>query len=155
DASNSADVAFGRVIPGRWKKASAANRPVFVVQIDFADFDRVIGDERVREAYNVGWGFLHELDHVVNDTVDATSAGETGECEAHLNQMRRECDLPERRDYYYTLSPLTADSTFMTRLVRLAFEEPNTARRKKKRYWLTWDATVVGGLEQNQVVALR
>ncbi|HEV2827759.1 MAG TPA: hypothetical protein VGW76_09140, partial [Pyrinomonadaceae bacterium] len=46
DASNSADVAFGRVIPGRWKKASAANRPVFVVQIDFADFDRVIGDER-------------------------------------------------------------------------------------------------------------
>jgi hypothetical protein len=155
DASNSAEVAFGRVIPGKWKNLNPDNPPAFVIQIDFQDFDRLMGDERAREAFNVGWGFLHELDHIVNDSVDATSVGETGECEANLNQMRRECNLPERRDYFFTLSPLTADSTFMTRLVRLAFEEPNTASRKKKRYWLTWDATVVGGLEQNQVAALR
>jgi hypothetical protein len=155
DASNSSDVAFGRVIPGKWKNFSSDNPPAFVIQIDFQDFDRLMGDERALQAFNVGWGFLHELDHIVNDSVDATSAGETGECEANLNLMRRECNLPERRDYFFTLSPLTADSTFMTRLVRLAFEEPNTVSRKKKRYWLTWDATVVGGLEQNQVAALR
>ncbi|HUS11252.1 MAG TPA: hypothetical protein VMZ30_12370 [Pyrinomonadaceae bacterium] len=161
DASNRSDVAFCRVIAGRWKKASAADPPGFVVQIDFVDFERLIGDERALEAFNVGWGFLHELDHIVNNSADAASDGETGECEAHLNQMRRESNLPERTNYFYTLSPLTTDSTFITRLVRLAFEEPTAATNKKaasgkkKRYWLTWDATVVGGLERNQVAGLR
>src|SRR5882724_8709907 len=78
EASNRSDVAFCRVIPGRWKKNTAGSPPVFVVQIDFADFDQVVGDELALEAFNVGWGMLHELDHVVNDDADATSLGETG-----------------------------------------------------------------------------
>lgn len=127
---------------------------MFVVQIDFADFDHVVGDERALAAFNVGWGLLHELDHVVNDSADATSVGEAGACEAHINQMRRECNLPERADYFSTLSPLATDTSFMTRLVRLAFEEQASANNKKKRYWLIWDARVVGGLEQNQIAAL-
>jgi hypothetical protein len=155
DASNRSDVAFCRVIPGRWKKNAADSPPVFVVQIDFADFDQVVGDERTLEAFNVGWGLLHELDHIINDSPDATALGETGECEAHINQMRRECNLPERANYFFTLSPLAADTTFMTRLVRLAFEEQRPATNKKKRYWLIWDANVVGGLEQNQIAVLR
>ena len=154
DASNRSDVAFCRVIPGRWTRNATGKPPVFVVQIDFADFDQVVGDERALEAFNVGWGLLHELDHVVSDSPDAASLGETGECEAHINQMRRECNLPERADYFSTLSPLARNTTFMTRLVRLAFEEQKPATRKK-RYWLIWDATVVGGLEQNQIAALR
>ena len=155
DASHRSDVAFGRVIPGRWKTNAASAPPAFVVQIDFADFDQVVGDESALEAFNVGWGLLHELDHVVNDDADATSLGETGECEAHINQMRRECNLPERADYFSTLLPLTADSAFTTRLVRLAFEQQQPPTNKKKRYWVIWDANVVGGLEVNQVVALR
>jgi len=155
DASNRSDVAFCRVIPGRWKKNVAGNPPVFVVQIDFVDFDQVVGDGQALEAFNVGWGLLHELDHTVNDSPDAMSLGETGECEAHVNQMRRECDLPERTEYFSTLLPLTADSTFMTRFVRLAFEQQQPATNKKKRYWIIWDANVVGGLEQNQIAALR
>ena len=98
DASNSTDVAFCRVIPGRWKESAIGRPRVFVLQIDFADFEQIVGDERALEAFNVGWGFLHELDHVVNDSPDATALGDTGECEAHINQMRRECDLPERAD---------------------------------------------------------
>ena len=155
DASNRSDVAFCRVIPGRWKKNAAGSPPVFVVQIDFADFDQVVGDERALEAFNVGWGLLHELDHIVNDSPDATSLGETGECEAHINQMRRECNLPQRADYFSTLLPLTADSAFMTRFVRLAFEQQQPSTNKKKRYWVIWDANVVGGLEPNQIAALR
>ena len=123
DASNSSEVAFCRVIPGRWKQQAAGMPPVFVVQIDFADFDQVVGDERALEAFNVGWGFLHELDHVVNDSPDATSLGESGECEAHINQMRRECNLPERADYFSTLLPIDYGA-FRTRLVRIAFEQP-------------------------------
>ena len=147
DASNRLDVAFCRVIPGRWKKNIAGSAPVFVVQIDFADFDRVVGDERALEAFNVGWGFLHELDHIANDSRDALALGETGECEAHINQMRRECNLPERADYFSTLMPGTSESTFVTRLVRLAFEQRQPEVNKKKRYWIVWDASMVGGLE--------
>ena len=132
DASNSSEVAFCRVIPGRWKENAVGKPPVFVLQIDFADFEQVVGDERALEAFNVGWGFLHELDHVVNDSPDATSLGDTGECEAHINQLRRECDLPERADYFFTFSPLTTDTTFTTRLVRLAFEEQKPASKKKR-----------------------
>jgi hypothetical protein len=154
DASNSSEVAFCRVVPGRWKQHAAGMPPVFVVQIDFADFDQVVGDERALEAFNIGWGFLHELDHVVNDSPDATSLGESGECEAHINQMRRECNLPERADYFSTL--LTIDyGAFRTRLVRIAFEQPLPAANKKKRYWLVWDANVVGGQEQTAIAALR
>lgn len=154
DASNSSAVAFCRVVPGRWKENAAGRPPVFVVQIDFADFDQVVGDERALEAFNVGWGFLHELDHIVNDSLDPSSLGDSGECESHLNRMRRECNLPKRVEYFSTLSPLAADRTFTTRLVRLAFEE-QAAATKKKRYWLIWDASVVGGLEENQIAALR
>src|SRR5258705_10168912 len=154
DASNSSEVAFCRVIPGRWKEDAAGKPPVFVIQIDFADFDQVLGDERALEAFNVGWGFLHELDHIVNDSADATALGDSGECEAHINQMRRECNLPERADYFSTLLPI-ADGTFRTRLVRIAFEQPLPAANKKKRYWVIWDANVIGGQEQNVIAALR
>jgi len=154
DASNSSDVAFCRVIPGRWKENAAGKPPAFVVQIDFADFDQVVGDELALEAFNVGWGFLHELDHIVNDSPDATSLGDAGECETHINQMRRECNLPERADYFSTLLPI-ADGTFRTRLVRIAFEQPLPAANKKKRYWVLWDANVIGGQVQNAIAALR
>ena len=154
DASNSSDVAFCRVIPGRWKENAAGKPPAFVVQIDFADFDQVVGDEPALEAFNVGWGFLHELDHIVNDSADATALGDSGECEAHINQMRRECNLPERADYFSTLLPI-ADGTFRTRLVRIAFEQPLPAANKKKRYWVVWDANVIGGQEQNVIASLR
>ncbi len=155
DASNHSDVAFCRVIPGRWKRNATGNPPVFVVQIDFSDFDQVVGDQRALEAFNVGWGLLHELDHIVNDSADATSHGETGECEGHINQMRLECNLPQRTGYFYTLLPLSADSTFTTRFVRLAFEQQQPQTKKKKRYWVIWDANVVGGVEANQIAALR
>lgn len=154
DASNSSDVAFCRVIPGRWKQNANDKPPAFVVQIDFADFDQVVGDDRALEAFNVGWGFLHELDHIVNDSPDAVSLGDTGECEAHINQMRRECNLPERAEYFSTLLPI-ADGAFRTRLVRIAFEQSLPAANKKKRYWVVWDANVIGGQEQNTIAALR
>jgi hypothetical protein len=155
DASNSSAVAFCRVIPGRWKSAASTSPPAFVVQIDFADFDQLVGDARALDAFNVGWGLLHELDHIAHDSPDAVLLSETGECEAHINQMRRECNLPERARYFSTLMPGTSESTFATRLVRLAFEQRQPEVNKKKRYWLVWDATMVGGLEQNQLAVLR
>ena len=153
-AKNRSEVAFCRVIPGRWKKNAANSPPVFVVQVDFADFDQIVGDEPALEAFNVGWGLLHELDHIVYDSPDPTSLAETGECEAHLNQMRRECNLPERAAYFSTRLPIGTDRDFTTRFVRLAFEQLDTSANKPKRYWIVWDANVVGGLEPSQLAAL-
>ncbi|MGH9970131.1 MAG: hypothetical protein ACREBG_20375 [Pyrinomonadaceae bacterium] len=156
DASRSSAVAFSQVIPGRWKRAPPDNPPAFVVQIDFADFEHVLGDERALQAFDVGWAVLHEFDHIVNDSKDATSLDETGECESHINQMRRECNLPQRADYFFTFLPLAKDSAFITRLVRLAFDQEQKTANKRKRYWLVWDANVVGGMyEQKQVASMR
>ncbi len=154
DASNRPDVVFCRVIEARWTKEESGKPPVFVILIDFADFSHVTGDRAARAAFNVGWGVLHEIDHVVHDSVDPAEAGETGECEEAINQMRRECGLAERTEYFFTYLPGATSSDFMTRYVRIAFEQrkPDT---KKKRYWLIWDAALVGGLDEQKQVASR
>lgn len=153
DASNRADVVFARVIPGRWKNQAAEKPAVFVVLIDFADFDHLMGDQQALAAFDVGWGLLHEIDHVVNDSADADGLGRTGECEAHINQMRRECNLPQRTEYLSTFFPHAEESTFKTRLVRLAFEQEDTMTKKQRRYWLIWDASQVGGLDSAREIA--
>ena len=151
DASRNLDVVFMRVIPGQWKTGNGP--PAFVIQIDFVDFDRVIGDQPAREAFDVGWALLHELEHVANDSLDAQVFGETGDCEQRINQMRAECGLPQRTEYFYTFSPLTRNSTFSSRLVRLAFEQTASGSGKKRRYWIVWDANLVGGLERSKELA--
>ena len=154
DVSGHRDVVFMRVIPGRWKTIDGP--PAFVVQIDFADFDRVMGDEQALEAFNVGWGLLHELDHIANDSRDATAFADAGECETRINEMRLECNLPQRIAYFYTSSPLTENTSFATKLMRLAFEQIQPGSNKKRRYWVIWDANVIGGLDQQkEVAALR
>lgn len=155
-ASRNSNVAFMRVVPGAWKTASSRRPPAFVIQIDFADFDYVMGDGPALAAFDMGWGLLHELDHIANDSLDPEALGETGECEARINEMRIECGLPQRTDYFYSFSPLTQDTTFTTRLVRLAFDQSPLGVAKKKRYWIVWDANLVGGIDsQKQVAVLR
>lgn len=151
DASRHSEVVFSRVMPSKWKYETPNSPRAFVIQIDFADFHHVTGDRMALQAFDVGWVVLHELDHIVNDSFDAEYSGETGECEHHINQMRRECHLPQRADYFYSLLPITPDSTFITRFVRLAFDQESAGN--KKRYWLLWDASLVGGLDQQKQIA--
>jgi hypothetical protein len=153
DASGSAEVVFCRVVEGRWKSGTGGNPPAFVVQIDFADFSHVMGDEDARAAFNAGWGMMHEIDHVVRDSVDPDGPGSAGECERSINQMRRECGLAERASYFYTFMPGAQSGDFKTRFVRLAFERARS-QSKRRRYWLFWDAEIVGGLPAaNQLAA--
>jgi len=144
DASNRPDVIFCRVIPGRWINNKHGDVPAYVVLIDFADFDHLMGDKAALKAFDVGWGFLHELDHVINDSTDPQSLSESGECEEHINLMRRECNLPLRTDYFFTFFPHAANSDFKTRFVRLAFKQDDAGSAKHRRYWIIWDATLVG-----------
>ena len=156
DASSRADVAFCRVVPARWLTPNGSKLSAFVVLIDFADFSRLLGDEKALAAFNVGWGLLHELDHVVSDSKDADGAGLLGDCESHINDMRREVGLPQRVEYFYRQSSLKTDPNFNNKLVRLAFEIYDASKSRSRRYWLMWDATAVGGLvTSNQTAATR
>jgi len=153
DASKRQDVVFCRVIPGRWKNSAVSNPPAYIVLIDFADFDHLMGDTEALKAFDVGWGFLHEIDHVINDSSDPATVGIAGDCEDHINLMRRECNLPVRSDYFFSFFPHAEESPFRTRLVRLAFDHDDVMSAKHRRYWLIWDATVVGGLNMREQVA--
>lgn len=153
DASNRFDVVFCSVIKGRWRKETAASSPVYIILIDFADFSHLVGDKPALAAFDVGWGVMHEINHVVHDSTDAERAGETGECEGLINQMRRECGLAERADYYFTFLPGTYGSAFITRFVHMAFDQKNPDGSGKKRHWLMWDANLVGGLNNQRQLA--
>lgn len=156
DASGRQDVVFCRVVEGRWKTDAENKPPVFVVLVDFTDFSHVMGDKAALAAFNVGWGVLHEIEHVVNDSVDPASAGEAGQCEAFINRMRRECDLAERAEYFFTHFPGSLPDGLSTRYVRLPFDRQDPETKKKRRYWVMWDAMLVGGLpEEKEIAGMR
>ncbi|HKR14081.1 MAG TPA: hypothetical protein VJT15_18605 [Pyrinomonadaceae bacterium] len=146
DASSRKDVVFCRVVPGKFAGELPAGVDVYLVLIDFDDFRQVSGDKQARAAFDVGWAVLHEIDHVVEDSQDPTTDTSLGECEAHINEMRRELGLPTRNSYFFSFLPIKNDPNFMSRFVRLGFDHTNSASAKTKRYWLIWDAAIVGGL---------
>jgi hypothetical protein len=149
DTSNRADVIFGRVSEARWKHESDARAAAFLVQIDFADFSHVRGDEEARAAFNAGWVLLHEISHVTQDATDTSRADEPGDCESLVNLMRRECELAVRAEYHFRPFPSQERGEFRTRYVRLAFEWADPATNKKRRLWLIWDAGLVGGVAED------
>lgn len=146
DASSRSDVAFCRVVRGRWLRGESTKPPAYVVLIDFTDFHQLSGDAEARAAFDVGWGLLHEIDHVVSGSEDAKDAKAIGACEDHINEMRLEVGLPVRADYFFTRAYLKADANFNARYVRLSFERRDQSSLQTKRYWLVWDAVTVGGL---------
>ena len=155
DASGHPDVAFSRVLEGRWKDGSEGRPPAYVIQIDFTDFSHVRGDGAALAAFNAAWGLLHEIEHAVKDSTDAEGPGKAGECEEAINRMRRECGLAERAEYFYTPLPGDGSGDFKTRYVRLAFKDERAASHKPRRYWLYWDAALTGGAPGGDQVASR
>lgn len=143
DASSRKDVVFCRVVTGKLDRVPVAE--VFVVLIDFADFRQVSGDKQARAAFDVGWAVLHEIDHVVEDSEDPKT-DIPGDCEAHINRMRRELGLPVRNSYFFSYLPVKNAGNVISRFVRLGFEDESDRASKKKRYWLLWDAALVGGV---------
>lgn len=152
DVSRDPGVVFSRVRYAKAKNQALQAKAFFVIQLDFSDFQHVTGDQLALKAFDLGWVVLHELDHIVNDSLDANYAWETGDCETHINLMREECGLPVRQDYFFTFLPAPTDSVFSRRFVRLAFEKDLGGTRT--RFWLVWDADLVG-LPDKQIASLK
>ena len=150
DANARKDVVFCRVVLGSMEQVTSSE--VYVVLIDFADFRQVTGDKQALAAFDVGWAVLHEIDHVVEDSQDPQE-DVAGDCEGHINRMRRELSLPVRNSYFFSFLPVKNDGTVISRFVRLGFDQYDPASAKRKRYWLIWDAAVVGGLASDERVA--
>ena len=146
DASSRKDVVFCRVVLGKLMRETAGESEVNIVLIDFDDFRQVSGDKQARAAFDVGWAVLHEIDHVVTDSRDPDHDTSLGDCETHINQMRRELGLPTRNSYFFSFLPVKNDANLVSRFVRLRFDHVNNSSTKRKRYWLIWDAAIVGGL---------
>ena len=154
DSSSRSDVAFCQVHETLPKFDRAIPNRVFVILIDFTDFQNVMGDKRALAAFDVGWAFLHELDHIIADSHDPHATLTSGECETHINNMRKELDLPIRMDYFFSSLPVNPDPRLVSRFVRLRFEQREPSR-KTKRYWVIWDAAIVGGLPSDRLVSSR
>lgn len=146
DASSRKDVVFCRVELGSLEQSSIYSSEVYVVLIDFADFRQVTGDKQALAAFDVGWAVLHEIDHVVEGSEDPEQ-DVAGDCEDHINRMRRELGLPLRNNYFYSFLPVKNDGNLISRFVRLGFEQEFGKPSKRRRYWVVWDAAVVGGLD--------
>lgn len=145
-ASARKEVVFCRVVLAKPEADSSKQSEVHLVQIDFSDFQQITGDKQARAAFNVGWAVLHEIEHVVSDSSDPQQDDSAGNCEGHINKMRRELGLPVRSSYFFTFLPVKNDSNLVSRFVRLGFDEESGPASKRRRYWLIWDAAVVGGL---------
>lgn len=152
-AGSRSDVVFCRVELIHWPQADGTEPPTYRVIVDFSDFRHVSGDREARAAFDIGWAVLHELEHVVNNSQDAAFADVDGDCEANINRMRIELGLAIRKSYFFTFLPLKTDLDLITKFVRLAFERRDSSSSKPKRYWLIWDAALVGGLPSNTQTA--
>ncbi|MGH9838495.1 MAG: hypothetical protein ACREEM_06910 [Blastocatellia bacterium] len=146
----SPDVSFARLALGMDSPNphTSAIFSVYPVQLDFADFSRLRGDRPACQAFDLGVAILHELAHGVWQLRDAEQAGaEPGECEAYINQIRRELRLPERQTYQARAHLGSLIGQFSTQLIAelhfvSAGDTPGQA--KPKRYRLQWEAERVG-----------
>ena len=129
--------------------SSGAKIDVFPLEIDFSDFSKLRGDSQALAAFDLGFVILHELGHAALNLRDAT--GDTqglGECEALINRIRRELNLPERQTYVaqtYTTATFTT-TRFSTQLAELVFarEVEKQGRTRIEKFNLRWEALVVG-----------
>ncbi len=93
-------VAFGAFISTQFNSSEKGALSFNRIQLDFKDFRELRGDASVLETFDPGFVFLHELAHGVWELPDEGRGG-LGECEAYINQIRRQLGLPERLRYHY------------------------------------------------------
>ncbi len=154
-------IAFARIgAPISYQSlASRARIEVLPIEIDFSDFDRLRGDPEVIAAFDLGMVILHELAHGALRLPDAKLGSELlGECETHINQIRRELELPERQTYLARVAERPSSSGSSTRPVaELIFTriKPGARGDKRQFFFLSWEAQLVGQSQTDVITRQR
>jgi len=93
-------IAFGAFISTEFNNKEKGLVAFNRIQLDFKDFGELRGEQRLLDAFDPAFVFLHEIAHGVWELPDEGRGG-LGECEAFINQIRRQLGLPERLRYHY------------------------------------------------------
>jgi hypothetical protein len=146
---SSPHVAFARILETEDKEIGEPGKRMTIsqVQLDFADFDRLSGAREARESFEIGIALLHELVHGVLKLKDPSELNQIGECDAHVNQMRRELHLPERLYYYPNISVVQISNG--QRVVSASLEFVEHHAQSKAKYRLSWQANQVSPNARN------
>lgn len=158
DRSN--DVAFARIYEYQDRLIDNTGKFTtgYKVQVDFADFDQLSGANEAKATFDLGIALLHELTHGVLKLQDTLDASQIGECDAHVNQIRRELHLPERLYYQPNITIVQAGLNKRIVVAHLEFAEGSGGQTRK--YRLGWfpakvspNANNIAQLEQGLVKA--
>ncbi len=114
---------------------------IYQLRLDFADFNHLSGAREAKAAFDIGISLLHELTHGVLKLQDPRieETDQIGECDAFINQIRRELQLPERLYYHPGIAITTLAGKRLVH-ARLMFATRATAnsqpRAQYSLYWL-------------------
>jgi hypothetical protein len=116
-------------------------RGVWRVRLDFSDFANLRGPDHAVASFTPAINLLHELGHGVLKKWDLlTSADQLGDCERHINLIRRELGLPVRETYqprgWRAVSPGNSTNSFQAEF-RFSMIDEHT--HKKKTFYLAFD----------------
>jgi hypothetical protein len=132
---------------------------VFPLQIDFTDLSKLRGDKLALTAFDLGFVILHELGHAALGLRD--TAGDPqglGECEALINRIRRELNLPERQTYIARIlrTPSITPFQISAKQAELIFARgvEKQGRMQIERFSLRWEAARVGPIVDIPVQSL-
>jgi hypothetical protein len=145
----SSTVAFARIGAGPVYNnfTTKARITIEPLQLDFADFAQLHGSREALAAFDIGFAVLHELAHGVYRLRDTTDPGYLGECERHINRMRRELGLPERQRYIARVrKPAPSESTIRIEQAELLFvcvSQTHGQAGTRRFFYLKWDAKQV------------
>jgi hypothetical protein len=152
--NHSSVVAFARLAKPTIYQSRATGRTidVYPIEVDFSDFSKLRGDKKVLAAFDVGFVILHELGHAVLGLRDAQDESQgPGECESHINRIRRELNLPERQNYVArTHMAILSTSLKSVERAELVFTHSGDAQgdAKARKFTLSWEASLVGPVKQ-------
>ncbi len=150
-------VAFGRLgSPISFQSLKTGSRiEVMPIEIDFSDFDWLRGDGQAIASFDLGMVLLHEFAHGVLRLNDAVNEADgLGACEAHINQIRRELNLPERQSYFARVANRVSSNSGTTRphaelsFVRAKSSPGPEGRNRREVLLLSWEADLVGQLRE-------
>jgi hypothetical protein len=147
----SAQVAFARLgRPVAYQNYSSGKKiDVFPLEIDFSDLSKLRGDRQALTAFDLGFMILHELGHAALGLRDTSGDPQgLGECEAMINRIRRDLDMPERQTYVAQISsaPSFSPTHAPVKQAELLFSRAveKQGRMQIERYNLRWEASKVG-----------